>query len=452
MGNLLLAYYGDDFTGSTDAMEALTTAGVRTVLFVDTPDRETLREEFSDVDAIGIAGTSRSMTPEEMDDHLPSTFESLNNVDAPIVHYKVCSTFDSSPEIGSIGHAIDIGQDVFISPYVPVVVGAPELGRYVLFGNHFATLGGTTYRLDRHPVMSSHPVTPMAESDLRIHLSEQTEKSIGIIDVLSLSDPTEQLERRVEELWDEIVVFDTLDQSHLTNIGRVLWEQSTNEPEYDPLFVIGSSGVEYALANFWNETNRISGSVDLPELSAVETTAVMSGSASPITRGQIEWALENGFSGVRIDTSELIDPEQSSQVKEEAIAEAVDLIEDGESVVFYTALGPDDPYIERTKQKAQNLDINTELGREIGTAQADILRQFLSKTELQRVCIAGGDTCGFVTPNLDIYALEVLSPTAPGSPLCKASAETEQFDDLQIALKGGQLGQTDYFGRIRNGK
>ena len=34
---LLLAYYGDDFTGSTDALEFLTLAGIKTVLFLRHP-------------------------------------------------------------------------------------------------------------------------------------------------------------------------------------------------------------------------------------------------------------------------------------------------------------------------------------------------------------------------------------------------------------------------------
>ena len=34
---ILLAYYGDDFTGSTDVLEALTASGVATVLFTEPP-------------------------------------------------------------------------------------------------------------------------------------------------------------------------------------------------------------------------------------------------------------------------------------------------------------------------------------------------------------------------------------------------------------------------------
>ena len=47
-----------------------------------------------------------------MNDHLPGIFEQLRSFGAPIVHYKTCSTFDSSPQIGSIGRAMEIGLRV----------------------------------------------------------------------------------------------------------------------------------------------------------------------------------------------------------------------------------------------------------------------------------------------------------------------------------------------------
>jgi hypothetical protein len=91
-----LAFYGDDFTGSTDALEVLAFAGLRCALFLSAPTPETL-QEFAGFDAIGIAGDSRGMSPSEMDATLPSIFQSPADLQAPIVHYKVCSTFDSSP-------------------------------------------------------------------------------------------------------------------------------------------------------------------------------------------------------------------------------------------------------------------------------------------------------------------------------------------------------------------
>jgi uncharacterized protein YgbK (DUF1537 family) len=52
---------------------------------------------------------------------------------------------------------------------------------------------------------------------------------------------------------------------------------------------------------------------------------------------------------------------------------------------------------------------------------------------------------------LGIFALEMVTPIAPGSPLCRAFASDRAFDGLEIALKGGQVGKEDYFERVRRG-
>ena len=51
----LLAFYGDDFTGSTAVLEALAFEGLRTILFFDEPDAEMLAK------AQGSAGASPSL-------------------------------------------------------------------------------------------------------------------------------------------------------------------------------------------------------------------------------------------------------------------------------------------------------------------------------------------------------------------------------------------------------
>ena len=181
----LLAYYGDDFTGSTDVMEAFTAAGVPTVLFLRTPGPEWV-QRFAHMRCIGLAGTARGHTPAWMREHLPAAFASLQAFGAPLLHYKVCSTFDSSPERGSIGQAVDLGVPHMRGRWSPMVVGAPRLRRYQAFGHLFAAMGDVVHRLDRHPTMSRHPVTPMGESDLRVHLARQTPRRIELIDLVTL--------------------------------------------------------------------------------------------------------------------------------------------------------------------------------------------------------------------------------------------------------------------------
>ncbi len=47
--------------------------------------------------------------------------------------------------------------------------------------------------------------------------------------------------------------------------------------------------------------------------------------------------------------------------------------------------------------------------------------------------------------------LEALAPTIPGAALCRAHADDPAYANLEVALKGGQMGSPDYFGWIRDG-
>ncbi|QLG27325.1 four-carbon acid sugar kinase family protein [Halorarum halophilum] len=456
--DFLLAYYGDDFTGSTDVLEALSLCGVPTVLFLEPPEPGDL-EEFDAVRAVGVAGTSRSMTPAEMEEELTDAFAALGRFDADVFQYKVCSTFDSSPEVGSIGRALDVGQRAVDSPFVPVVVAAPSLaprGRYVLFGNLFATVDGETYRLDRHPTMRDHPVTPMREADLVDHLGEQTDRSVGNLEIRHLDGGADDdLDRALESTLAEsdVVVFDGLNHDHQRTVGRLLWER---RPDDGPLFAVGSSGLNYALADHWRSVGVVD-DPDLPQtLDAVDRTVVVSGSASPVNAAQIEWALDHGFVGLPLDAPALVDPDAADDARARAVEAATDAIERGESPIVYSARGPDDSIVERTSARARELGIDDErVGRRLGRQQGRILRDVLAETGLERACVAGGDTSGYVVPELGIYALEFAAPVGPGSPLCRARSHVDTFDGLEIALKGGQVEtaaeEPNFFDAVRNG-
>src|SRR5689334_1874958 len=166
MSNLWLTFYGDDFTGSTDALEQLTLAGVRTALFIQPPTPAQLKR-FPGLQAIGVAGKTRALAPDAIERQLKPVLLALKKLKPRHVHYKVCSTFDSSPTVGSIGRVIDVAAKIFRASFIPLLVAAPALGRYTVFGQHFARYGigsaGAIHRLDRHPSISKHPVTPMTE-------------------------------------------------------------------------------------------------------------------------------------------------------------------------------------------------------------------------------------------------------------------------------------------------
>src|SRR4051812_25394063 len=98
--DLRIAFYGDDFTGSTDTIATLADAGARAVLFLGVPTDEQLAAA-GPLDALGIAGAARSMSPSAMREELEPVARFFRSLQAPVSHYKTCSTFDSSPDIGS---------------------------------------------------------------------------------------------------------------------------------------------------------------------------------------------------------------------------------------------------------------------------------------------------------------------------------------------------------------
>jgi uncharacterized protein YgbK (DUF1537 family) len=331
-------------------------------------------------------------------------------------------------------------------------VGAPKLKRFVVFGNHFATINDVTYRLDRHPVMSKHPITPMDESDLRLHLGKQTDKRIGLLDLRHLMLPAPEanafLQKQIEE-GIEILILDTLDRSHLLKVGRILWDLGKSSQT----FVVGSSGVEFALAEYWQEENLIQPPHDFDSPGPVEKIVAISGSASPWTASQIKWALDHGFEGIRMDSVLLVDESSQEKERERLVNRAVQAISNNHSPLLYSAMGPDDPRIAGTQERLNTLGLPAgSAGRILATQQGLILRDILLKTELHRAAVAGGDTCGYVLKQLGIYVLEFIIPLGTAAPLCRASASVPQFDGLEIALKGGQLGEEDFFGSVRKGR
>ncbi|KEO74283.1 four-carbon acid sugar kinase family protein [Anditalea andensis] len=454
---LLLAFYGDDFTGSTDALEFLNKSGIKTILFISPPDEEQLKR-YEGLQAIGVAGMTRSMNAVVMEAELMLAFEALKNTGAYHVHYKVCSTFDSSPEIGSIGQAIDIGSKIFGGAYISLLVAAPALGRFCAFGNLFARMGtgsqGPVYRLDRHPSMSKHPITPSEESDLRLHLSLQTDKIVGLVDVLEVEGGEEKIYeavKRHQESGAEVILFDAMYSHQMSAIGKEI-DRAANGKTH---FSVGSSGVEMALGNYWKEIGKINGDTNWGKPGKAETLLVVSGSCSPVTFDQNRYALKMGFADIALDTEKLV-TEGKDFDHSPYVADIYKVLLSGKPVILHTALGNSDTRISLTKnilseQGLSKIQIAEKTAKIYGEVIGKIIREIAHNIKIHRLVVAGGDTSSYLARALGIEAVEMIAPVVPGAPLCKAYAPGSPIDGMEVNFKGGQVGSEDYFIRIWEG-
>jgi 3-oxoisoapionate kinase len=452
----LIAFYGDDFTGSTDALDSAARAGARSALFLDPPSAAQLAR-YPGIQVIGVAGGTRSLGPSEMEAELRPALAALRALGPRHLHYKVCSTFDSSPSIGSIGRAIDIGASVCGGPFVPLLVGAPYLGRYCVFGNLFARMGtgstGRVYRLDRHPSMSRHPVTPMDEADLRLHLARQTDKRTGLFDVVQLGLPAESRPGALQALIDEgheVILFDAVSDSQLAVIGGLI---DGHTGPGSTLFSVGSSGIEAALGAVWAGQGLLHPPASWPEPGPAEPLLVVSGSCSPVTERQISHALERGFAEVPLDAAALAGGPDAEAALRRIEATVAGHLREGRNIIVHTCRGSADPRLASGADafRRGGADATTRTARVLGAALGRIVASAVAGEGIGRAVVAGGDTSTYAARAMGIEALEMLAPLVTGAPLCVVRAPGRAVDGLEVSFKGGQVGEVDYFERIARG-
>ncbi|MEP9375359.1 four-carbon acid sugar kinase family protein [Aquabacter sp. CN5-332] len=416
---LKYGWYGDDFTGATDTLATLAEQGLRALLFLRMPTLAQL-SAARPLDALGIAGATRAMAPEAMAAELEAAGRFFAGLRVNILHYKCCSTFDSAPHVGSIGAAVRALKPHFPNPLLPIVGGQPNLGRYCLFGNLFAAAGsgGTVYRIDRHPTMSIHPVTPMAEADLRWHLAAQGLKRVALVDYRSYETGTADT-TLADSLASQpdAVLFDVSRAADIAAIGDLVRAQAGA----GPMLVVGPSSVAQMFAG--SRGGKSATSALAPSDRREGATLALVGSLSPVTRAQVEAA--SGYARIAIDPRRLLDDcTYAATLQREALQH---LAEGNVMLITDRPTG-----------------VLAETGR-VATATGLLLRAIMTEARIARLVVAGGDTSTLAVKSLDIWGLSYRAPFVPGAPLCRAHSDDPRLDGLDIILKGGQMGPPDVF-------
>lgn len=421
-------FYGDDFTGATDSLATAAEGGLRSLLFLRVPDDRLLADAGA-LDCIGIAGAARSMPPAEMQEALAPVAALARRVAPHVLHYKVCSTFDSAPGTGNIAVAVQALRGAVASPQVIVIGGQPSLQRYCLFGQLFAsTAEGEVVRIDRHPTMSRHPVTPMDEADLRRHLATQGLAPLSLLPWTAL----EAASAASDVLPDSDVLVDVGRCEHLARIGQAI----RSGPARAGVLVVGASSVIQAVAAArpgaaWRDEAR-------PTKHSTRPVFVLAGSQSPNTARQV--AAAASYQLVRIDAARLADPAQAGYLAA-LIDECAAHLHAGRHVIASTVTAP-----------TLNVPPPSPCAdpRALAVAGGHLLAALLHRLPLTRVGVAGGDTSSHAVLGLDAWGLSFLCRLAPGVSLCRLHSDRSELDGLELMLKGGQMGGDDLFERLLN--
>ena len=264
--------------------------------------------------------------------------------------------------------------------------------------------------------MSLHPVTPMAEADLRRHLAAQGLADIGLVDYRAYAGGS--VAQAALPNGNAAVLFDVAAEADLAAIGALLATSS----ESGPMLAVGASSVARAFAAGHDKVVILPRA---PEAKHRGTGAVLAlvGSLSPVTRAQVEAA--RGYAMLSVDAARLLaDEKYGPELRNTALSR----LAQGD-VMLVTEQPEGAPAASGA----------------VAEATGALLASIIAEARLGRLVVAGGDTSTMAIRALPLWGLSYLGPCVPGAPLCRAHSDDPRLDGLEIVLKGGQMGPPGFF-------
>ena len=413
---MLLGVIADDLTGATDVALMLAREGMRVIQTVGVPASA---EALPQADAVVVSMKSRTNPAAEAVEWSLAACDALVGAGARQVLFKYCSTFDSTDEgnIGPVAEALMARLGVRWTVACPAF---PANGRSVYQGHLFVGA-----QLLSDSPMKDHPLTPMRDANLVRVLQRQTKVKVGLVPVQAVEQGAAATRAAFEALSrDEpcIAVADAITDAHL----RVLGEAFADEK-----LLTGGSGIALGLPENFRRAGLLEPKgAPRPFHAPPGHAAVLAGSCSAATRGQVAAAIEAGVEAFALDPLAIAD---GSLSPDRVLAWAAPRLGRAPVLVYSTA------------EPQAVADAQARLGREVAGALVERLlgevAQGLAAAGVTRMVVAGGETSGAVVGALGVSMLEIGPEIDPGVPWT-LSADAGR---MALALKSGNFGGRDFF-------
>ncbi|MBC5783172.1 four-carbon acid sugar kinase family protein [Ramlibacter sp. USB13] len=411
--NLPLGCIADDFTGATDLANNLVRAGMRVVQTIGVPEGPA-----PEADAVVVALKSRTIPAAEAVAQSLAALHWLRSHGARQFYFKVCSTFDSTPQ-GNIGPVAEALLEALGSSFCCVTPAFPENARTVYKGHLFV---GDVLLSDSG--MRNHPLTPMTDPNLVRVMQAQSQGKVGLIEHRVVRGGAAPIHARLRQLQDEgyrFAIVDALDNEDLMHLGRAIADM--------PLVVAGS-GVAIGLPQNHGLAPSAAAAALPPAHGA---TAIVSGSCSQATNAQVADFLRRGLPALAVDPLQIA---SGRDVVGEALAWAEPRLGD-QPVLVYSSAPP-----ESVRSVQQQLGVGN-AGEMVEKALAAIAKGLVDRGVRQLV-VAGGETSGAAVQALGVQQMRIGPQIDPGVPWCHAEAQA-CGRTVHLALKSGNFGTTDFF-------
>jgi len=157
-----------------------------------------------------------------------------------------------------------------------------------------------------------------------------------------------------------------------------------------------------------------------------------------LSAAQIDAARQSGFLCMRLSNDILSG--QDAAAFADLQQKTLQALQAGQSVVVFTAEGPQDPHTQQLRQLTETWS-SGELTQRIGDCFAQLAGRAFKETALTRLVVAGGDSSSFTMRALGAEALQIkASHFVQNAHFASLVSSDPQIHGKEVLLKGGQVG------------
>jgi uncharacterized protein YgbK (DUF1537 family) len=414
---IFLGSISDDFTGATDLADTLVGGGLGTVLLLGLPEGRDFWAAIADADAAIVALKTRSIPAREAVKQSVTAARFLRSAGCRHLYFKYCSTFDST-ETGNIGPVADALLDEVREDFTIFCPAFPKNGRKLFNGYLFA---GPV--LLSESGMQNHPLNPMTDPNLVRVLQRQTQHNVGLISFAAVRQGRATIRTEMRKLRAAGVrhaIVDAVDEIDLAAIGAAAVDEGLG-------LITGGSGLGGGVAVNLRNAKQAARSSPIVRGAA----AVVAGSCSRATLGQIEHFAQTGRQFFRIEISAVLAGKE--QVVADALAWAAPRL--GSVPVLVAASEPPKAVAQHQQEHGRE-----RIGQLVESTLAEITHG-LVRAGVRRLILAGGETASAAVERLGVRALRIGPTIDPGVPWTFSL----DADPLALALKSGNFGAPEFF-------
>jgi uncharacterized protein YgbK (DUF1537 family) len=414
----------DDLTGGADAGAQFAKWGLNTLLISWKDDSKIDLSRYTHQDVLVVNTDSRGLSPDKAASLISNLLKNYEKDLFPIIYKKIDSTLR-----GNIGYEIDAilkrmnGVLCFMAP------SYPEQNRRLVGG--IMIVGEKPLALTE---VARSTTSPIQESHVCKLLQQQSQNSVGWIDLTLVASNFKGLQKAVEKEQKRgirLIIFDAVSRQDLTNVTEVGFSLKKK-----PLFV-GSAGLAEEVAKEISPPKFL-----LRPIKSIQHILIVSGTASSVTHQQLRCLESKKIPTFQLNKSLLINDDPIAQIERNDFSKKIaKSLSRGIAILKTTPemLLPED---------SKNLPIHLKIVKTL----ADIALQSLelSKVSIRDLALllTGGDTAQSIMNVLGNEGIEIEGEVLEG--IVRGHLIGGNWDGLSIITKAGAFGKDDALEKIIN--